>query len=74
MILGTLVINYDGNGEYSVSIEYGANFLNVPLTDRVDILDDVSELVSNELWDASSALEDENEAEEEEISEEEVDD
>lgn len=76
MIIASLVVNYDGNGESTVSLEYAANFLVLSASERLEILSDAIDVVST-AYDATeeeSFLEDSEEDEEEVEADEESED
>lgn len=71
MVLGTLVINFDGNGDATVSIEYSANFLELDIEERASFLNEATGVLSAEAWEADfvAALQ-EDDADEEDDQEE----
>ena len=74
MVLGTLVINFDGNGDATVSIEYSANFLDLEIAERASFLNEATGVLSSEAWEAefiAALQEDEADEEDEEDEEEE---
>jgi hypothetical protein len=72
MVLGTLVINFDGNGDATVSVEYSANFLDLEIMDRASYLNEATGVLSAEAWEAEFfvTLEKIDEDEEEEAEDE----
>jgi hypothetical protein len=71
VLLATISISTDEHENEVVTIQYGADFLDIPLFDRIDYLNAASESLISDILEAEDALIDgEDEEDEDEWSEE----